>query len=93
MIPIPSGVQVWLATGHTDMRNYAECTIMLSPGRRTRSRRDRGMVLTRHNFRKKADDLRRFGYVRFRGIAAVRISEAPASIVITALRNLQDLRV
>jgi transposase len=20
MIPIPSGVQVWLATGHTDMR-------------------------------------------------------------------------
>jgi transposase len=31
MIPVPSGVQVWLATGHTDMRNYAERTIMLSP--------------------------------------------------------------
>jgi hypothetical protein len=31
MIPLPAGVQVWLATGHTDMRNYAECRIMLSP--------------------------------------------------------------
>jgi hypothetical protein len=30
MIAIPGGVQVWLATGYTDMRNYAECTIMLS---------------------------------------------------------------
>ena len=36
MIPVPSGIRVWLATGHTDMRNYAECTIMLSPRRRTR---------------------------------------------------------
>jgi hypothetical protein len=33
MIPVPSGVHVWLASGHTDMRNYAERTIMLSPGR------------------------------------------------------------
>jgi len=33
MIPLPAGVQVWLATGHTDMRNYAERTIMLSPER------------------------------------------------------------
>jgi hypothetical protein len=31
MIPIASGVRVWLATGHTDMRRYAECMIMLSP--------------------------------------------------------------
>jgi len=31
MIPMPSGVQVWLATGHTDMRNYAERMIMQSP--------------------------------------------------------------
>jgi hypothetical protein len=30
MIPIPSGARVWLATGHTDMRNYAERTIMRS---------------------------------------------------------------
>jgi hypothetical protein len=31
MIPVPPGVRVWLATGHTDMRNYAERTIMWSP--------------------------------------------------------------
>jgi hypothetical protein len=24
MIPLPAGVRVWLATGYTDMRNYAE---------------------------------------------------------------------
>ena len=30
MIPLPTGVRVWLATGHTDMRNYVEPTIMLS---------------------------------------------------------------
>jgi hypothetical protein len=30
MIPAPSGARVWLAAGHTDMRNYAECMIMLS---------------------------------------------------------------
>jgi hypothetical protein len=35
-MPIPSGARVWLASGHTDMRNYAECTVMLSPRRRTR---------------------------------------------------------
>ena len=39
IIPIPSGARVSLATGHTDMRNYAERTIMLSPRRRTRGRR------------------------------------------------------
>ena len=33
MIPIPAGTQVWLAAGHTDMRNYAVSLIM-------RSRRD-----------------------------------------------------
>ena len=31
MIPFPAGVRVWLATGHTDMRNYAARTIMRSP--------------------------------------------------------------
>jgi hypothetical protein len=30
MIPIPSGVRVWIATGHTDMRRYAERRIMRS---------------------------------------------------------------
>ena len=36
MIPVPQqtltngAVRVWLATGHTDMRNYAERTIMQS---------------------------------------------------------------
>ncbi len=33
MIPLPSGAKVWLATGHTDMRNYAERMIMRSSGR------------------------------------------------------------
>ena len=32
MIPVPSGVRVWLAVGHTDMRRYGECLIMRSPG-------------------------------------------------------------
>jgi hypothetical protein len=27
---LPQGVKVHLALGYTDMRNYAECTIMLS---------------------------------------------------------------
>ena len=31
MIAFASGVRVWLATGHTDMRNYAEHTVMRSP--------------------------------------------------------------
>jgi len=30
MIAPPPGVQVWLACGHTDMRNDAECTVMRS---------------------------------------------------------------
>ena len=33
MIALPSGVPVWLACGHTDMRNYAECIVMLSMSR------------------------------------------------------------
>ena len=24
MIPVASNVRIWIATGHTDMRNYAE---------------------------------------------------------------------
>jgi hypothetical protein len=35
MIPVPSGVRVWLAVGRTDMRRYAEFMIMHSPQRRT----------------------------------------------------------
>ena len=34
MIPVPTGVRVWIATGHTDMRRYAEHRIMLSPRQR-----------------------------------------------------------
>lgn len=30
MIAIPTGVRVWLAAGHTDMRRYAERQIMRS---------------------------------------------------------------
>ena len=30
MIPVPSGTRVWLAAGHTDMRNYAATLIMRS---------------------------------------------------------------
>jgi hypothetical protein len=33
MIPVPSGARVWLAAGHTDMRNYAERRIMRGPRR------------------------------------------------------------
>jgi hypothetical protein len=33
MIPLPGSAQVWLAAGHTDMRRYAEQTIMQSPRR------------------------------------------------------------
>ena len=32
MIPLPSGVRVWLANGHSDMRRYAECLVMRSCG-------------------------------------------------------------
>ena len=32
MIVPPAGVRVWLATGTTDMRRYAECPIMRSSG-------------------------------------------------------------
>src|SRR6516225_4572299 len=50
MTLLPPGVKVHLALGYTDMRNYAECTIMLSAGRRTRGERGRAIVLTQHNF-------------------------------------------
>jgi hypothetical protein len=43
MIPIASGVKVWIATGHTDMRRYAEHWIMRSP--RQRMTRRRGLVV------------------------------------------------
>ncbi len=33
MIPVASNVRIWIATGHTDMRNYAERMIMRSSGR------------------------------------------------------------
>jgi hypothetical protein len=33
MIPVPSGARVWLAAGHTDMRNYVEFMVMLSERR------------------------------------------------------------
>jgi len=29
MIGLPAGTQIWLAAGATDMRNYAECSVML----------------------------------------------------------------
>jgi hypothetical protein len=40
MIALPSGVPVWLACGHTDMRNYAEYIIMRSMSRQCLSCRD-----------------------------------------------------
>jgi hypothetical protein len=40
MLIIPSGVKIHLALGRTDMRNYAERTIMLSPRPPTRSWRE-----------------------------------------------------
>jgi hypothetical protein len=33
MTLLPRGLKVHLALGYTDMRNYAECMIMLSAGR------------------------------------------------------------
>ena len=30
MIPVPSGVRVWLSVGRTDMRRYAERRVMRS---------------------------------------------------------------
>ncbi len=38
MIPIPAG-RVWIATGHSDMRRYAEYRIMRSPRQRCKRRR------------------------------------------------------
>jgi len=34
MIPVPSGVRIWIASGHADMRNYVVHRIMRSPGLR-----------------------------------------------------------
>jgi hypothetical protein len=48
MIPVPAGVRVWLATGHTDMRNYAQPTVMLSPQRDVAARRGFLAGLTPH---------------------------------------------
>jgi len=31
MITLAGNARVWLATGHTDKRRYAECKIMRSP--------------------------------------------------------------
>ena len=49
MIPIPSGVRVWLATGHTDMRRYAERRIMRSPQWKSERRRGFSVCAARHN--------------------------------------------
>jgi hypothetical protein len=40
MTLLPRGLKVHLALGYTDMRNYAERTIMLSPRPPTRSWRE-----------------------------------------------------
>jgi hypothetical protein len=48
MIP-PTGVRVWLATGHTDMRNYVECRIMRSPQRQSLANCGVSVAITRHN--------------------------------------------
>ena len=50
MIAASAGVKVMVATKPVDFRNYAECMILLSAGRRTRGGRDWAMVLTQHNF-------------------------------------------
>jgi hypothetical protein len=33
MIPVAAGARIWIATGHTDMRNYVERRIKRSSGR------------------------------------------------------------
>jgi len=47
MIPVPAGVRMWLATGHTDMRNYAAAMIMRSRWRRRPGAAGAGDVETR----------------------------------------------
>jgi hypothetical protein len=49
MIPIPSGVRVWIATGHTDMRRYAERSVMRSPQWENEQRRGFGVGAAQHN--------------------------------------------
>ncbi len=31
MIGVPAGTKIWIAAGATDMRRYAECSVMLNP--------------------------------------------------------------
>jgi len=45
MIPIPSGVQVWLATGHTDMRKGFDGLAVLVQERRSSSIRTMAICL------------------------------------------------
>ena len=49
MIPIPTGVRVWLATGHTDMRCYAERRIMRSRQWKGKRRSGFSVCAARHN--------------------------------------------
>lgn len=51
MIPVAAGVRIWIATGHTDMRNYVERRIMRSPGRFTLHWLGLLGCSTPHNFR------------------------------------------
>jgi guanyl-specific ribonuclease Sa len=49
MIPVPSGVRVWLAGGRTDMRRYVVHTNMLSRRGRTRVACDGAVRFSQHN--------------------------------------------
>jgi hypothetical protein len=49
MIALPAGVKVWLAVGATDMRNYAEWSIMRSCWWQPCSLHDLPSVTTVHN--------------------------------------------
>jgi hypothetical protein len=46
---LPAGIRVYVACGVTDMRNYAEFTIMQSPRRRCVRRRGGEASFTPHN--------------------------------------------
>jgi hypothetical protein len=49
MIAVPGGARVWLATGHTDMRNYAERSVMRSPRWENEQRRRFSVGTAQHN--------------------------------------------
>ncbi len=49
MIGLSGDVRVWLATGHTDMRNYAERSVMRSPRWENEQRRGFGVGAAQHN--------------------------------------------